>query len=158
MDTTTKLSIAYRMYTNKLPVDGIAIACNVNRVTVYRWFKKFRHLGFYRTEAYYKNLRKKKRKRKIDPLIKHKILELRQKHRGCCGQKLQLYLYKETGIKVSLTTIYKVLKTKYTIKNTYKKNKYGEAPKGTTPRDVIQVDTVDFGDLYAFTYIDTYTR
>lgn len=30
--------------------------------------------------------------------------------------------------------------------------------KGTQPREVIQTDTVDFGQLFAFTAIDTYTK
>ncbi len=31
-------------------------------------------------------------------------------------------------------------------------------PKATSPREVVQMDTVDFGDIYAFTAIDIFTR
>jgi transposase len=158
MDITTKLSIAYRMYVNKLPVEGVAIACNIDRSTVYRWYKKFKYLGFKRTVKYYLGIRRKKRLRKLDPSIKQKIYELREKHHKCCGQKIKYYLQRDHGIRLSLETVYKVLRQKYTLRNKYKEYKYGEAPKGHKPREVVQTDTVDFGDLFAFTFVDTYTR
>lgn len=55
--------------------------------------------------------------------------------------------------------IYEILAEKYIIRSKWKKNKArGEVPKAVRPREVIQMDTVDFGDLYAFTAIDTFTR
>jgi transposase InsO family protein len=65
---------------------------------------------------------------------------------------------KNYGIKISRTTIYRVLNKRGKLRSKWKINKYGEAPKGKCERDVVQTDTVDFGDVYAYTYIDTYTR
>lgn len=41
----------------------------------------------------------------------------------------------------------------------WQKNKVrGVVPKAFMPREVIQMDTIDFGELYAFTAIDIFTR
>lgn len=68
------------------------------------------------------------------------------------------YLKRDYGIKISVASIYRILGEKYKLKRRYKGYKYGEAPKGKYERDVIQADTVDFGEVYAYTYIDTFTR
>lgn len=45
------------------------------------------------------------------------------------------------------------------LRSKWKKNqKRGSVLKGTKPGEVIQVDTVDFGEIFAFTAIDTYTK
>ena len=36
--------------------------------------------------------------------------------------------------------------------------KRGGVLRGTKPREVIQTDTVDFGSVFAFTSIDTFTK
>jgi len=57
--------------------------------------------------------------------------------------------------------VHKVLRQKYVLRNKYKEYKYGETPKGQTPREVVPrfwYLTRKIGDLFAFTYVDTYTR
>jgi len=45
------------------------------------------------------------------------------------------------------------------LRSKWKKNQVrGPIPKAAKPREVIQHDTVDFGELYAFTSVDIYTR
>jgi hypothetical protein len=39
-----------------------------------------------------------------------------------------------------------------------KKVKRGPLVVGNSPRESLQTDTVDFGDIYAFTCIDTFTK
>lgn len=77
----------------------------------------------------------------------------------CCGQKILYFLKKERGISLSVPKIYEILAEKYKIKSKWKKNQIrGLVPKATRPRKVIQMDTVDFGDVFAFTGIDIYTK
>lgn len=52
-----------------------------------------------------------------------------------------------------------ILAEKYVIGSKWNKNKpRGDMLKAERPREVIQMDTVDFGELYAFTAIYTFTR
>ncbi|MDP2624659.1 MAG: hypothetical protein Q8P27_00560 [Candidatus Peregrinibacteria bacterium] len=83
---------------------------------------------------------------------------MREEKRECCGQKIQYYLKRDYGEYVSVSTIYRVLNLKYELTKRPKNIKRGSALRGDKPREAIQVDTVDFGGVYAFTAIDTYTR
>ncbi len=158
MTITIKLNVAYRMWKANQNVNNISLALDVHRATVYRWIKRFKHLGLTRTCRYYEQLRKKKLNVKEQVSIKNKIYELREKYSNCCGQKIKYYIKKYFNLEVSLTTVYRYLRKKYKLRNKFKIYKYGEAPKGFYPRQVIQTDTVDFGDFFAFTYVDTFTR
>jgi len=100
-----------------------------------------------------------RRKRKRDAILKRRIWALREKHYHCCGQKIQYFLRKEYGMQVSVTTIYKVLSEKYQLRSRWQKNKpRGSVPVAQAARQVLQMDTVLFGQVFAFTAIDTYTR
>ena len=69
------------------------------------------------------------------------------------------FLKKEHGISLSVPKIYEILSEKYQIKSKWKKNQVrGLVPKATKPHEVIQMDTVDFGEVFAFTGIDIFTR
>ena len=61
--------------------------------------------------------------------------------------------------KVSVTTIYKVLGEKYELRSKWQKNqKRGPVPAAKAPREVIQMDTVLFGGVFAFTAKDIYSK
>lgn len=158
MTSTAKISSAWYLWKEGIPTDKIAERLEVNRATVYRWVKRFRKAGLNRTLEAYKNAKKGRRRKRITVEMKIRIYAIRDKYSDCCGEKIKYYLEKEYGDKVSIATIYRVLRKKYRLGSRYKQRKYGEAPKGTKPREVIQTDTVDFGEVYAYTYIDTYTR
>ena len=97
--------------------------------------------------------------RKIDALVKFWVWELREKHRGCCGQKIQHYLEKEKGFHLAVPTIYRILAEKYVLRTKWKKKqKRGPVPKAKKAREVIQMDTVDFGEVFAFNGIDIFTK
>src|SRR5690606_1393167 len=98
-------------------------------------------------------------KRKVDGLLKARIYRIREENRNCCGQKIQEYLFDEYGIYISVPTIYTILAEKYKLRSKWKKNQIrGEVIKGTRPREVIQMDTVHFGMVFAFTAVDTFAR
>lgn len=158
MSTLTNIQVAWNFWKENIPPDQIAKRCNIHRATVYRWIKRFKTCGLRRTLELHRTAHKRKRKR-LDPIIKSRIYKLRIKHKQCCGQKLQRYLEREYEHKVSLATIYRILGQKYHLRSKYKVAKaYGKVPKATKPRDVVQADTVDFGEVYAYTFVDTYTR
>lgn len=52
-----------------------------------------------------------------------------------------------------------MLKEKYQLRSKWQKNqKRGPVPSAKAPREVIQIDSVDFGGVFAFTAIDIFTR
>lgn len=95
----------------------------------------------------------------MDGLLKSRIYRLREENRDCCGQKIKEFLFDEYGIELSTTTIYKILGKKYKLRSKWKKNQArGPVPEAFNPRDVIQMDTVDFGQVFAFTGVDIFTK
>jgi transposase InsO family protein len=110
-------------------------------------------------ENYHKAKKGARRKRKTDAILKRRIWALREKYHQCCGQKIQYFLQKEYGMQVSVTTIYKVLSEKYQLRSKRQKNKVrGPVPAAQAAREVVQMDTVLFGKVFAFTAVDIYTR
>lgn len=101
----------------------------------------------------------RRQRRKTDPVIKARIYAIRERYRHCCGEKIQYWLKKDHGVKVSVSTIYRLLAEKYQLrpKTNNKNQKRGPVPTANKPREVVQNDTVDFGGLYAFTSIDIFT-
>ena len=97
-------------------------------------------------------------KRKVDALLKRRVWELRETHHDCCGQKLQYFLAQE-GTQLSVTKIYEILAEKYLLRSRWKKQrKPGTLPVAAAAREVIQMDSVVFGDVFAFTAVDIYSR
>ena len=92
-------------------------------------------------------------------MIKNYVWNIREREFDCCGQKIQYFLKLENNINLSVTKIYEVLAEKYVIKSKWSKNiKRGDLPYAIKPREVIQMDTIDFGDIFAFTAVDTFSR
>jgi hypothetical protein len=114
-------------------------------------------LGF--LDKYVNSKKGERTKRKLDGLLKKQIWRIREENRDCCGQKLKEYLYEETGVLLSVKTIYKVLGEKFQLRSKWKKNQArGSVPQALSPREVIQMDSVDFGRVFAFTGIDIFTK
>src|SRR6185503_9372457 len=77
----------------------------------------------------------------------------------CCGQKIAYFLEREYKVKLSVPKIYEILKEKYLIRSKWKKRQLrGPVPQAKGPREVVQLDTVALGRLFAFTGIDVYTK
>ena len=127
---------------------------------MYRWLKNFSYLGYKRTIQHYQTCKKHKRKRtKRDAITKRRVYAIREKYHHCCGEKIKYYLKRDYNIDLSVKTIYLILNEKYKLRSKYKKGRsYVKLIKSEKDRDIVQVDTVHFGDLFAYTYIDTHTR
>ena len=159
---TSKIVIAWDMYRSGTNVSRIAEYLSISRDTVHRWIREIaKHSGS--VEQYlddYLNAKKGPRtKRVIDPIVKRRIWEIREGNHDCCGQKIQYYLKQSYGMHVGVTTIYKVLAEKYKLRSKWKKNKKpGPVPVAEKAREVIQMDTIDFGDIFAFTAVDIFSK
>ena len=80
----------------------------------------------------------------MDPLVKRWVWELRER---------------EHGVHLSVPKVFEVLRERYVIRSKWKKNHLrGPVPRATAPRQVVQMDSILLGGLYAFTGIDIYTR
>lgn len=161
MNSLTKIGLVWELTCEGVPKLHIANKLDIGRATVYRWIdgvKRYGDLNLF-LEAYQIAKKGERIKRKVNPLIKRYVWELREKHRGCCGQKIQYHLERERGIYLGVKTIYKLLSEKYKLRTKWKKNMVrGPVPRANKPREVVQMDTVDFGEVFAFTGIDIYTK
>ncbi|OGW70282.1 MAG: hypothetical protein A3J72_04665, partial [Nitrospirae bacterium RIFCSPHIGHO2_02_FULL_40_19] len=124
------------------------------------WVQGIARLGLQGFLEQYQNAKKGDReKRQVDPILKRRVWEIREREMDCCGQKIQYFLKKEYQSHISVPKIYEILKEKYTVRSKWKKNQErGPIPEAGTAREVVQMDTIDFGDLFAFTGIDIFTR
>jgi hypothetical protein len=90
---------------------------------------------------------------------KQLVWTIREREGGCCGQKIAYFLEKEHQINLSVPKIYEVLAEKYTLRSKWSKNqKRGDVPQAEAARQVVQMDTVHFGDVFAFTAVDIFSR
>lgn len=156
----TKITITWELFEQGIPKSHIASKLNVTRETVHIWIKAIQEVGLIQFLEDYTNAKKGERiKKKTDGLLKSRIYKLREENRDCCGQKIKEFLSNEYGIELSTTTIYKVLGEKYQLRSKWKHNQVrGPVPEANKPREVVQMDTVDFGAVFAFTGIDIYSK
>jgi len=160
MQNRTLITLCWELYEQGIPKVRIAKRLNKNRETIHIWVKNIKEYGLLSFLDNYEQAKKGERKRRqVDPIVKRLVWEIREREYYCCGQKIKYYLELERGIHLSVPKIYEILAEKYVIRSKWKKNKArGLIPKASMPREVIQMDTIDFGDIYAFTAIDIFTR
>jgi len=159
-DSITKIKICWSLYLNGVSPEEIPNQLGLHRATVYRWIKDIKLKGIKQFIREYKNAKKGRRKsNKTDVIIKLHVYSIRRKYHKCCGEKIKYFLKKEYNEELSVSTIYRILGEKYQLRSKWKKYcKRGYVKKGATPRESIQTDSVDFGGIFAFTAIDTFTK
>jgi len=156
----TKITMAWELFDSGIPQTHIAEKLSLNRDTIRLWIKSIKEWGLLEFLEQYTNAKKgERRKRKADGLLKSRVYRLREEYRECCGQKIKEFLFDEYGISLSHTSIYKILGERYQLRSKWKKNQArGPIPEADHQREVIQMDTVDFGQIYAFTGVDIFTK
>jgi transposase InsO family protein len=157
----TKIILAHELLAQGLSQTGVAERLGIARRTVIRWAQAIQEQGGLESflEHYQQAKSGPRRKRKRNQVLKQRIWALREKYRHCCGQKLQYFLFHEYGMQVGVTTIYKVLAEKYHLRSRGQHNQpRGPVPGAQAPRQVVQMDTVDFGQVFAFTAIDIFSK
>ena len=160
MNQLTNIVITWELFESGIPKLHIAGKLDIHRETVHLWIKGIEEFGLLEFLDNYLSAKKGERaKRKIDGLLKARVYRLREENRNCCGQKIKEYLKRDYGISLGVKSIYKILGEKYTLRSKWKKNqKRGPIPEASSPREVIQMDTVDFGAVFAFTGVDIFTK
>ena len=143
-----------------MPKARIAKRLGKHRETIHIWIQNIERYGLLAFLERYERAKKgERRRRQVDPIVKRFVWKIREREFHCCGQKIQYFLEREYSIHLSVPKIYEILAEKYVIRSKWKKNKErGLIPEASMPREVIQMDSIDFGDIYAFTAIDTFTR
>lgn len=158
-ESVTAIHVCWQLMNSGISPEAIPAKVGRHRATVYRWIHGLQQLGINEFIRRYRAAKKGHRHTKTNSIIKAHVYKLRESKRRCCGEKIQYFLKKECGETISISTIYRILGEKYQLRSKWKKNmKRGGVLIGTKPREVIQTDTVDFGNVFAFTAIDTFTK
>lgn len=160
MNNLSLIPLAWELFEQGVPKAKIAQYLGKNRETIILWIQAIEEYGLSCFLERYESAKKGQRaKRQVDPVIKRWVWNIREKEMECCGQKIQYFLKQEHKTHLSVPKIYEILSEKYEIKSKWKKNRArGPIPIATRSREVIQMDSIDFGDIYAFTGIDIFTR
>ena len=156
----TKITLAWELYEAGVAKTHIAARLSVNRDTIRLWVQGIENVGLTTyLDSYVRAKQGSRPRRQVDPILKRWVWKIRDREMDCCGQKILYFLEKEYGVRISVPKIYEILAEKYVIKSKWKKyHKRGPVPVASKPREVIQMDTVDFGELFAFTAVDIYSR
>ena len=160
MSNLTLITLAWELCQQGVPKAHIAQRLGKHRETIHLWLKAIEQQGLLPFLEQYQQAKKQPRpKRQVDPVVKRWVWALREREFDCCGQKIAYFLEREYRVRLSVPKLYEVLHEKYVIRAKWKKHQArGPVPQAERPRQVLQLDTVMFGGLYAFTGIDIYTR
>ena len=160
MHTFTRIILVYEFATQGLSHTTIAEHLGRHRETIGLWLKGIAAYGLSGFLAHYAQAKNGPRQaRQVPATIKRPIWALRTREHECCGQKIAYFLEREYHVRLSVPNIYEILAEKYVIRSKWRKNqKRGAVPTASGARAVIQLDTVAFGHLFAFTGIDIYTK
>ena len=161
MQNISLITLVWELYESGVPQTHIAEKVNKNRDTVRLWIQGIQQYGLWEFLERYDQAKKGERsKRKIHGQVKRWIWDIREREYDCCGQKVQYFLKKEHDIELSVPAIYDVLNEKFEIKSKWKKGTVviGSVPTAEKKREIVQMDTIDFGDIFAFTAVDIVAR
>lgn len=160
MENITKITLAWELSEAGVPKVNIAQNLSVNRDTVRLWLNGIGKVGLLAfLDNYLKAKKGPRLSRQVDPILKRWVWGIREREMDCCGQKIGYFLEKEYRVHLSVPKIYEILAEKFVIKSKWKKyHQRGPVPTATKPREVIQMDTVDFGEVFAFTAVDIFSR
>ena len=160
MHTLTQLTLAFELSEQGLSHTKIAAHLGRHRETIGLWLKGIATYGLSGfLERHTQAKKGPRRARQVPATIKRLIWELRVREHDCCGQKIAYFLEREYHVRLSVPKIYEILAEKYVIRSKWRKNqKRGAVPTAACARAVIQMDTVAFGHLFAFTGVDIYTK
>lgn len=158
MDSVTWIRIAWALREAGHSAEYIARQVAVNRATVYRWLSGIREFGIHGFVRQYESAKRGHRHRQTSRYVEERVLAIRQAHHGSCGEKIVYWLERE-GITLSRSSVYRILNRHLELRKKWRRNSArGCLPQAQGPREVVQMDTIDLGGVFAFTAIDTFTR
>jgi transposase InsO family protein len=157
METVTQIQVAWELKKAGHGADEIASQLGKHRATIYRWLKGIRQRGIKGYVKYFKGAKKGRRVRKTHGYVVQRVLSIRREYYNCCGEKI-VHLLAQEGIRLSVSTVYRILKRHLVLRKHHRQAKGGPVQVATGPREVVQLDTVNLGGVYAYTAIDIFTR
>ena len=160
LQTPTQITLAWALAAQGLSHTRIAAHLGRHRETIGRWLNGIAAYGLAGVLARHAQAKKgPRRARQVPTPIKRLIWEIRTREHECCGQKIAYFLEREHQVRPSVPKLYEILAEKYVSRSPWHKNqKRGAVPTASGPRAVIQMDTVAFGQVFAFPGIDIYTK
>lgn len=158
MDSVARIHVAWELKQAGQKAEYVAERVGVDRATVYRWWRGIRQRGIKGYVRHYRQAKKGHRHRKTHGYVEQRVLAIRREHHGCCGEKIVYWLAKG-GTVLSRSTVYRILNKHLHLRAKGRRNTArGPLPRASGPRQVIQMDTIDFGGIFAFTALDIFTR
>lgn len=158
MDSVTWIQVTWVLSEAGHSAEDIAGRVAVHRATVYRWLHGIKRWGIHGFVKRYQSAKRGHRHRKTSLYIEERVLAIRQRHHDSCGEKIVYWLERE-GIRLSRSTVYRILNKYLQLRSKRHRNTArGRTPQAHGPREVIQMDTIDLGGVFAFTAIDIFTR
>lgn len=159
MRTLNQIEVAWKLHLTGMSPDQIASTVSVHRATVYRWIVGINRAGCLRDFLKrYKEAKKRTRKSQLHPNVELLLVQKR-KETSWCGQKLVWWLREKKGLSVSVAQAYRLLAKHFKLRGAWQKwVRRPPLPKATKPREVIQVDKIDCGELWVHNFIDCFTR
>ena len=160
MEQKTKIVLAWELHEQGISNSRIAEQLHLHRETIGLWIKNIAEQGLRPFLDRYGHAKRLAHPARQVPLLTRQLVwHLREREQGCCGQKIAYFLEKEHGIKLSVPKIYEILSQRYTLRAKKRKNiKRGPVPEAFAAREVVQMDTIDFGSVFAFTAVDIFSR
>ena len=158
MRTLTQYELAWELYRAGLNGEQIGKRVDRDRATVYRWISDIKKTGIHEFVRRKHQCKRRRQTRVLSSVVKNQIKYIRREY-GWCGQKIQKELAEKHGIQVCLMSVYRVVKEDFLVGSPWRKYTVrGDAPTAHKPREVAQHDTVDFGEIFAFTAIDIFSK
>jgi len=159
MRTLTQYEVAWNMNQAGSTIEQITVVVSKHRATIYRWLAKIKRIGireFLRRKLVCKARRPKAR---TPEYVIQTIVDIRNQW-GWCGQKICKELKEKHGINLGLSTVYRWLHRCFSkaVVGIRRYHKYRALVSADAPRQVVEHDTVDLGELYAYTAIDIFTK
>ena len=159
MSSVEQIELALKLYNTHVDIDIIASTLGKHRSTLFRWFKGIKLYGIQDYIRRYKKAKQRKRAKRIDFRVEPLIVGRRHDKIGQCGQKIKEWLKRVHGIVVSLATIYRILGKHFKLHSKWKKwTRRPPLPVAQAPREVIQGDNIDLGELFVHSFLDTFTK
>jgi len=140
-------------------MDQITEVLGKHRATVYRWLKRIKAIGIREFVRRQRSAKHRRPRSRTPEHVIQRIVDIRNKY-GWCGQKIRKELREKHGVRLGLATIYRWLHARFTKTGVgvrqYRKHQALVTADG--PRQVVEHDTVDLGELYAYTAIDIFSK